>query len=275
MAPSLEPRLRTGPNGTTIVRGFSQPRSAVDQKSIYVGNLPEGTTRDALGVFFSDFGHVLHVNIMRKVYDEVVVNNFAFVEFQHQHEAINAASGDRYFQGVKLRVEAKEYSARQHARTAVASQPTARYNEVGYRADAQIAAARIRHDTQGGRRRFNGGYFGVLGSRYVANDMTPPATARYQRHSATSQAYGTPLQQVVAPSFGLVTPPSQRGMNQMLPAGIFSPPESQYAHNGYGDHTLPFGTGPTLNMPAYQPNTTAYMAQPFAAIDESGEEALY
>ena len=70
MAPSLEPRFRVGPDGSAVVRSFQQPRSAIDVKSIYVGNLPEGTSKEELMDYFGAFGQVLNVNTMRKIYGE-------------------------------------------------------------------------------------------------------------------------------------------------------------------------------------------------------------
>ncbi len=68
MAPSLEPRFRVGPDGNAVVRGYQQPRSAIDVKSIYVGNLPEGTTKEELMEYLGVYGQVLNVNTMRKIY---------------------------------------------------------------------------------------------------------------------------------------------------------------------------------------------------------------
>lgn len=70
MAPSLEPRIRFGPNGFPVIRGFATPRSAVDQKSIYVGNLPEETTRDELEEMFLEYGNIVQVNIIKKTFRE-------------------------------------------------------------------------------------------------------------------------------------------------------------------------------------------------------------
>lgn len=68
MAPSLEPRVHVGPDGGAVIRGFAQPRSAIDQKSVYVGNLPEGTTRSELEHVFGEFGRIVQVNVIKKHY---------------------------------------------------------------------------------------------------------------------------------------------------------------------------------------------------------------
>ena len=70
MAPSLEPRFRVGPDGNTVLRGFTQPRSVMDQKSIYVGNLPDHATKENLVSYFSRCGRVVDANIIKKLYGE-------------------------------------------------------------------------------------------------------------------------------------------------------------------------------------------------------------
>lgn len=111
LAPSLEPRVHYN-RGSPVVRGFSTPRSAVDQKSIFVGNLPEGTTRSDLHNLFDEFGMIVQVNVIRKVFGDDGVNNFGFVEFSTVQEAEHASHAERSLKGVKLRIEPKEYSAR-------------------------------------------------------------------------------------------------------------------------------------------------------------------
>jgi len=251
MAPSLEPRFRVGPDGNAVVRGFQQARSAIDVKSIYVGNLPEGVSKEELAEYFSVFGQVLSINTMRKIYEGTIVNNFAFVEFTHEHEAMQAAAGERYFQGIKLRVEAKEYSARHQARvipSGVVAPLITEYN-AAYN-------GRARYDGGGGRQMYNHGHPAVAANAYGPR-MTPRATM------ANVNAYGTPMQQVVAPGFGMMTPPSHHGgympMNQMVPAGIFSPPAT---NTQYGYQGVPFGAAGAM-----------YGGVP--TIEESGEEAFF
>ena len=72
MAPSLEPRFRFGSDGNPVIKGFAPPRSAVDQKSIYVGNLPEGVDKNELAEYFNRFGQVVNINTMRKVYGKLL-----------------------------------------------------------------------------------------------------------------------------------------------------------------------------------------------------------
>ena len=62
----MEPRIRAGPNGSPMVRGFTVPRSTVDTKSIFVGNLPETVTRPELEAMFREFGRIIQVNVIRK-----------------------------------------------------------------------------------------------------------------------------------------------------------------------------------------------------------------
>ncbi|KAK5063133.1 hypothetical protein LTR84_005209 [Exophiala bonariae] len=113
LAPSLEPRVHYN-RGTPVVRGFSTPRSAVDQKSIFVGNLPEGTTRSDLHDLFDEFGMIVQVNVIRKVFGDDGVNNFGFVEFSTVQEAEHASHAERTFKNTKLRIEPKEYSVRRN-----------------------------------------------------------------------------------------------------------------------------------------------------------------
>ncbi|ETI26807.1 hypothetical protein G647_10252 [Cladophialophora carrionii CBS 160.54] len=266
IAPGLEPRFRVGPDGRSVVRGFQQPRSAIDQKSIYVGNLPEGTNKAELEQYFSAFGHVLNVNVMRKIYDSTVVNNFAFVEFAHQHEAIHAAAGERHFHGVKLRVEAKEYSARHQARVLPlgvrASNGTAIENDGMANVMGNYNA---RYDGGNVRHRHNHGHPAV-GGYDRQHHITPPATVPHNNH-----IYATPMQQAVRPGFGIVTPPSQHGMqmplNQMLPTGMFSPTPSHLADAHYAYHGLPFGAAPA--------GPAIYLPQSVPTIQETGEETQY
>ncbi|KAJ9605598.1 hypothetical protein H2200_010255 [Cladophialophora chaetospira] len=249
MAPSLEPRIRVNPDGNAVVRGFQQPRSAIDVKSIYVGNLPEGVSKEELAEYFSAFGNVLNVNTMRKIYEGTIVNNFAFIEFTHEHEAMQAAGGERYFKGVKLRVEAKEYSVRHQARVV----PSGVVAPLVTESNAAFNG-RARYDGGGGRQMYSHGHPAVAANAY-AQHMTPPTAMQ------NINAYGTPMQ--APPGFAMMTPPSHHGgympLNQMLPAGIFSPPptNAQYGYQG-----VPFGVAPAM-----------YGGVPM--IEESGEDAHF
>lgn len=75
LAPSLEPRFRTGLTGNLVIRGFNSPRSAVDKKSIFVGNLPESTTRRDLEELFKEFGSILHSTVIKKPIGKRVLGN--------------------------------------------------------------------------------------------------------------------------------------------------------------------------------------------------------
>lgn len=68
MAPTLEPLLRPGPAHSPVIRGNVAHRSAVDQKSIFVGSLPETATKKDLEDLFSEFGKVIQINIIRKTF---------------------------------------------------------------------------------------------------------------------------------------------------------------------------------------------------------------
>jgi hypothetical protein len=69
--PSIEPRIRTGPSGSPVVRGFHAPRTPVDQKSIFVGNLPQGTTREELHGLFQEFGTIVQASIVKKPFGKI------------------------------------------------------------------------------------------------------------------------------------------------------------------------------------------------------------
>lgn len=67
-APNLEPRTRPGVSGDSpyTQEGLQTPRSSTDQKSIYVGNLPEGTTEAQLTEIFQEYGDIKGCNVIRK-----------------------------------------------------------------------------------------------------------------------------------------------------------------------------------------------------------------
>lgn len=66
--PNLEPRTRAvNFGGSPVVqRSLCTPRSSTDKKSIYIGNLPDGTTEAELMNIFGGFGQIKGVNIIRK-----------------------------------------------------------------------------------------------------------------------------------------------------------------------------------------------------------------
>lgn len=67
-APNLEPRTRPGVSGNSphVQEGLQTPRSSTDQKSIYVGNLPDGTTEAELTEIFQEYGEIKGCNVIRK-----------------------------------------------------------------------------------------------------------------------------------------------------------------------------------------------------------------
>jgi hypothetical protein len=94
-----------------MVRGFHAPRSTVDTKSIFVGNLPETVTRPELEKTFREFGRIIQVNVIRKNFSKLIstlstslywlisdlstadggTNVFAFIGDTHCHEVDRAA----------------------------------------------------------------------------------------------------------------------------------------------------------------------------------------
>lgn len=67
-APNLEPRIRPGGvvGSPNVKAGLHTPRSTTDQKSIYVGNLPESTTEAQLKEIFDVYGEIKGCNVIRK-----------------------------------------------------------------------------------------------------------------------------------------------------------------------------------------------------------------
>ncbi|KAK6385646.1 hypothetical protein LTS17_001216 [Exophiala oligosperma] len=116
LAPAMEPRFNLGPDGLLMVRGFASPRSIMDARSIFVGNLPEFATRPEVEALFQEFGSIIQTNIIKKAFTDGGINVFAFVEFAHPNEADRASLAERELHGNKLRIEPKEYSSRRASR---------------------------------------------------------------------------------------------------------------------------------------------------------------
>lgn len=53
-----------------MVRGFASPRSIMDAKSIFVGNLPEYTTRHEVETLFQEYGSIVQTNIIKKSFSK-------------------------------------------------------------------------------------------------------------------------------------------------------------------------------------------------------------
>lgn len=66
--PALEPTSLPSVLGDIpiVQSGFRTPRSSTDQKSIFVGNLPEETTEDELREIFGAYGEIKGCNVIRK-----------------------------------------------------------------------------------------------------------------------------------------------------------------------------------------------------------------
>jgi hypothetical protein len=276
MAPSMEPRVRVQADGKQVIRTFNEPRSLMDQKSIYVGGLPDNMTKGELAEYFSDCGNVVEVNVLSKVYnnpDGDVLNTFAFVEFSNAHEAEFALSQDRILDGKKLRIEAKEYSARRPARL-VAPNAIVQQNSV--------RVPELSRNWRGGYSNFTGMSNTGFNTGYNTTGYThghPSASAGFDYSRGGMQQFGTPQQQLLPPpglGFNMGhhmmfnTPPATNTgflpMNTMIPAGMFSPPSTgmmgHFACPTNATNTdMPFGTGP---VPAS--NTGRYSTM------EGGEE---
>ncbi|KAL2446497.1 hypothetical protein ABEF95_013056 [Exophiala dermatitidis] len=217
MAPPVEPRIRGTFNGSPVVRGFSTPRSAVDQKSIYVGNLPDGTTRQDLENIFREFGHIVQVNVIRKDFGDSV-NIFAFVEFSNPREAERASLAERSFLGTKLRIEPKEYSARRPQRTMgyIPHTPVRQNTPRNY----------LEHMSYNGR------------EMYGMNQMTTPP-------GAYSQGYPLPYSSHADTPYTNTTPLNSALRDVAPPGFLFSPSAAQ--------NVYPYGLGHGIppNSPMY------------------------
>ncbi|KIX05190.1 uncharacterized protein Z518_06062 [Rhinocladiella mackenziei CBS 650.93] len=208
MAPSLEPRLHPGPNNNSpVIRGFPTPRSAADQKSIFVGNLPDDTTRQELEELFMEFGTIVQINIIKKTFGANGANIFSFIEFSNPQEADCASNAERIVRGSKLRVEPKEYSARRPRHTAFA--PTTPVHQTTTRnfVDTRCSAPRMNHNPP---------------NMYAMQQMTTPPSVYGQGFSM--QAY--PPHHVAS----IATPPTFSVMNRMASMGMFSPTPAQTMH---------------------------------------------
>lgn len=95
------------------------PRSATDQKSIFVGNLPSDCTEEELHNLFKDFGEIKGCNVIHKpIQGGAGFNIFGFIEYATAQMAECAADAEVDVRGKRIRVEPKEYSARRGTRLA-------------------------------------------------------------------------------------------------------------------------------------------------------------
>jgi len=244
MAPHVEPRMRPGPDGGTVFCGFSPPRSPIDQKSIFVGNLPEGTTKEEVHAEFSEFGNIVQLNIVKKTFGMLLMigkdlvhadvsagdnatNTFAFIEYstpQEAHHATRAEVGTCTFaryqkslivaqktlRGSKLRIEPKEHSTR-HAQ--------------GVGNALATPQNRVLHPLS------------VFSPSY-----NPERRPRFQRHSfgnmyaAHPMATPTPYNSIPIATYTAFPPLPG---NRMLPLGMYSPTPTQPMHYQAGAHYTP------------------------------------
>ncbi|KAL9600611.1 MAG: hypothetical protein Q9219_003044 [cf. Caloplaca sp. 3 TL-2023] len=99
--PRMTARLSTSPQ--------AMMRRTSDSSSIFVGNLPPGTTEDQVREIFGFYGRIAQIEIIRNAsVNAVGVNTFAFIEFHSTAEAEYALSVKFELGGHHLRVERKE-----------------------------------------------------------------------------------------------------------------------------------------------------------------------
>ena len=99
------PRQPTGPRPPPI-------HTNTDSKSVFVGNLPPGSSKQDLVDLFAAHGQIIDVNVITKRYEGGSVNVFGFVEYGSSSEAEEASYTEKWLGGKKLRTEPKEYTAR-------------------------------------------------------------------------------------------------------------------------------------------------------------------
>ena len=116
LANGLEPITRRAPDGSSTIQILTPARPSVDARSIFVGNLPEGTTKEDLFESFQQFGPIVDTNVVYKTYHGNSLNVFGFVEYVTVAAANAAAETEHYIGSQKLRVEPKEYSSRRQNR---------------------------------------------------------------------------------------------------------------------------------------------------------------
>jgi RNA recognition motif-containing protein len=124
LATGVQPIIREATDGSASMRGLTPPRSVTDSKSVFVGNLPEGTTKNELTQLFQRCGTVVDANVVHKAYPGNSINVFGFVEFVNFAEAEAASMQEQYLGDHKLRIEPKEYSARRASRLNAAPMAT-------------------------------------------------------------------------------------------------------------------------------------------------------
>ncbi|KAI9674968.1 MAG: hypothetical protein M1817_001374 [Caeruleum heppii] len=104
--PNWTPRIITRTNNTHD-NSFMRE---VDRRSVYVGNLPEGITREEVIQEFSQYGKVMLAELIAKAAPfGLGYKTFAFVEFGTMEEANEAIHGHNHkmLKGMRLRVQRK------------------------------------------------------------------------------------------------------------------------------------------------------------------------
>ncbi|KAL8661369.1 MAG: hypothetical protein Q9202_005671 [Teloschistes flavicans] len=83
-------------------------RRAVDSSSVFVGNLPFGTTEDKLRELFGMYGRIVNIELVHKPsINGAGVNVFAFIQYLSIDEAERAVTYCYQLEGLRLRVERK------------------------------------------------------------------------------------------------------------------------------------------------------------------------
>ncbi|KAL8691632.1 MAG: hypothetical protein Q9218_003187 [Villophora microphyllina] len=83
-------------------------RHTIDSASVFVGNLPFGTTEDKLRELFGMYGRIVNIELVHKPsVNGMGVNVFAFIQYVSIEEADRAVTYCYQLEGLRLRVERK------------------------------------------------------------------------------------------------------------------------------------------------------------------------
>ncbi|KAI9812690.1 MAG: hypothetical protein M1832_000347 [Thelocarpon impressellum] len=87
-------------------------RQELDRRSIFIGNLTEGTTKERIMSAFREYGSIVTADVIAKpaAHPGIGYNTFAFVEYNREDEATHAIQSlhHQMFDGQRIRVERKE-----------------------------------------------------------------------------------------------------------------------------------------------------------------------
>ena len=199
------------------VQHYNIARNETDIKSVFVGNLPTGITKEEVFGMFNEHGRIIAIDVITKTYPGNTTNTFAFVEYATHDEAISAASVQKVVGDKRLRIEPKEYTARRPQRLATAAPLPA----------PAAAAGPSTPPSRNTPRRLAPAAAGALQARLLEN----------QFHNTGTMA-ATPPAPVYNPSAPMYSPAySDSGFgtpSRFIPSDLFSPSPSAPAQPAFG-----------------------------------------